>query len=431
MKTFDDSILSIRRNRAAANLDQALAAGEFVLVFCGDPIQKPGGLDQTYPFLPHPDYFWLTGLRRQSGVSVYSNDSGWVDFILPLTTSEKVWEGGTASPIGRNITDLKNWLTAQKPTKTWVLGQPSLEQRTSLQPSDSKHRGVIQESFNKARRIKDAAEVQLIQKAAQIAAKGYARLKDYIQPGVTERQIQIEFESEVLRAGAEKFPYDTIVGTGTNSAVLHAIPTNRLVEKGDLILIDAGVDLQDYCVDITRMFAANRTFTTQQKQIYDLVLSAQTTCIEKCRPGVEWSEIHRTAAYVMAAGLKDLNILKGEVDGALETTAIATFFPHGVGHMVGQRVRDVGGNPNKKTIASCGANLRVDLLMEENFIMTVEPGLYFIAALIDDPKNRERFKEQINWSEVEKWRNFGGIRLEDDILFTANDAQNLTGLIPK
>lgn len=424
---FQETTINNRKLRAGRALESHIGQDEVVLVHAGHPLQKPGGHDQTYHYLPHPDYFWLTGFRRVGGISAYTKKEGWVDFVQPVTREEKIWEGGGISYPGKDLAHFEQWLTSNKFKKVYHLGQHP--ESLSVDPA----RGSLDllEAYNEARRIKDPAEAELIKKIAAMANEGYKKVKTFIRPGVSEREIQIEYESAVLKAGSEKFPYDTIVGSGTNAAVLHAIPTSRIVKDGEIVLIDAGADVEDYCVDVTRVFSADGKLNSRQKTIYDIVLRAQQSSIALCKPGVEWSDVHMVSAKEMAKGLKDLNILHCSVDEAIETNAIAVFFPHGVGHMVGLRVRDVGGkyNPHPKKYA--GARLRVDLPLKENYLMTVEPGLYFISALLNDDETRHTFKTQINWSEAMKWSDFGGIRLEDDILITKDGHENLTSIIEK
>jgi Xaa-Pro dipeptidase len=424
---FSPTAISERKTRAAHSLDQVLGQEDVVLIHAGHPIQKPGGHDQTYGFLPHPDYFWLTGHRRAGGICAYSKRSGWVDFVRPVSRDERVWEGAGESLPGNNLEEFSRWHENQNFKHTFSLGQSP----TSLQLDPAKDTLGVLEAYNQVRRVKDAEEVALIRRLATLANTGYERLKTFIRPGVSERDIQLEYESAVLRAGSEKLPYESIVGTGSNAAILHAIPTSRLVKEGELVLIDAGADIQDYCVDITRVFAASGSFSSRQQMIYDTVLGAQKASIDLCRPGNEWKDVHLASATEIAKGLREMNVLKCSVEEAIETSAISIFFPHGVGHMVGLRVRDVGGiyNPAPKKYA--GARLRVDLALKENYLMTVEPGLYFIEALLEDNETRKNFRDQINWEEISHWVGIGGVRLEDDILVTQQGPQNLTSQVPK
>lgn len=430
MNTFSKSALKARRERAQAQLNKILQPGDLVLFYSGEPIQKPGGLDQNYHFLPHPDYFWLKGLRRPGGVMAYSRDNGWFDFIKQVTSNERLWEGNIPDVEGEDISQLDSFLEKQKPQSVYILGQPTIQGKGIAVNGDDETLAKIQESFNRARRIKDSEEIELIKRLATVANKGYIRLKEIIRPGLTERQMQLEYEDAVLRAGADKFPYDTIVGSGVNASTLHAMPSQRVALENELVLVDGGADIQDYCVDITRVFSTSKKFTARQKDMYDLVLKMQTTCIAMCKPGVEWFDVHNNAARILAEGLIDLKLLNCDVNTALETGAISTFFPHGVGHMVGQRVRDVGSTPTETPRKTCGVSVRVDLPLEENFIMTVEPGVYFVPTILDHPSYRENFKTEINWSETEKWRDFGGIRLEDDILIKQKP-ENLTAVVEK
>lgn len=425
--TFNLETLENRKNRVAQALSTVLGNEDLVLVYSGEPIQKSGGFDQTYDFLPHPEYFWLTGSRRSYGVSAYSKKEGWVDFALLVNRDEKIWEGGRESVSGLPIEDLEKWIEKRKPQKIFQLGLP----KKQLSNVSAEELALVQEAFSQVRRIKDQAEVDLIKNIALMANFGYKKLKTFIHPGVTERDIQLEYEFEVLKNGAHKMPYGTIVGAGSNAAILHAVPTSRVVKSGDLILIDAGADVDDYCVDITRVFSADGKFSSEQNTIVNLVKDAQRSSIELCRPGMEWRDVHLASAKVMAQGLKDMGILNISADEAMSTGAISVFFPHGVGHMVGLRVRDVGGPPNPNPKKYAGARLRVDMKLQEGHLMTVEPGLYFIEALLNDAETRNTFGDQINWNEALKWREFGGVRIEDDILVTTKGPQNLTEVVEK
>ena len=432
MTTFNEKTISLRRERLEPEWKNLLGDKDCVLVFSGEPITKPGGLDQTYTFMPHPSYFWLSGYRRNWGVVFYSRDLGWKDFILPVTKEESIWEGMEPFSFnGQDVKTLNDFLHKHKFETIFALGQPTLKQVDLSMTFRSDLFFQLKEKFDQCRRIKDSEEVKLVQMLAGMANKGYERIKQFIQPGVTEREIQIEYEAEVFRSGAHGMPYDSIVGSGSNAAILHAIPTLKKVQKDELVLIDAGAHIDDYCVDITRVFSTSGKFTSQQQSLYDLVVLAQKKGIEKATAGTQWNQVHRTTAQVIAQGLIDMNIMKGSVDSILDTGAISMFYPHGVGHLVGLRVRDTGQEENKNPKSYCGVRIRVDLVLKENMLITVEPGCYFIKTLLNDPMNREKYKEFINFSEAEKWLNIGGVRIEDDILITNTEAKNLTAVVPK
>lgn len=430
MYVFEKSVTDARKSQSSKTLEQVLESGDLVLVFAGENVQKPGGLDQNYAFVCHPDYYWLSALQRASGVMAFSKDEGWVHFVKATTKEELVWDGLTFNFEAKDLSKFHDYLQKKNAKRVVVLGQPNREQ-ASLENVETTFHDLVQEAFNKSRRVKDAAEIALIQKAFHAAHSGFKHLKKIIRPGITERQVQLEYEHIARCEGAEKFPYDTLVGSGTQSAILHAIPSAKILKEGELVVVDAGADIYDYCVDITRAFAVSGTFDARQKSIYDLVLKSQLAAIELCRPKVEWSEVHTLTARVLSEGLKDLGIFKSSVDSVLESGAISVFFPHGVGHMVGLRVRDVGGRPNIVPKQYCGVRIRVDMPLEENFLMTVEPGLYFIAGLMNDPELRAKYCDHIDWEEADKWKDFGGIRIEDNILITARGPQNLTAALEK
>jgi Xaa-Pro dipeptidase len=423
---FSRPDIDARRARLSTRWNSILEANEAVLVLSGEPIQKPGGLDQTYPFLPHPAYFWLTGRRRESEAVLYSRDLGWVEFHKEIGPDEAVWEGERHDILvdgeGRNSSSLDTFLAQQKFTTLYQLGQ------TSGEPEGKAFE--LRTALDGTRRAKDAAEVRLIRELAGIAKAGYDAIQQVVRPGISEMEVRIAFESEILRRGAQGVPYESIVGSGINSAILHFPPTQKVICEGELVLVDAGCERYDYCVDITRMFSAGAP-STQQKDLYSLVLRAHQECIAMSKAGVQWRDVHLHAARVITEGLLQLNVLKGSLDKLLEKEVSQVFFPHGVGHLVGLRVRDTGQpeNINPKTYA--GARLRVDLELEENFLITVEPGCYFIPALLDNAAIRSRFAEDINWSEAEKWKPVGGVRIEDNILIGKDGNDNLTIDVPK
>lgn len=427
MPIFDDSAIKLRREKAAAALG---AEGPLLLVCAGDPIAKPGGLDQTYPFLAQPEYYWLSGSRRSGGVMAYEPGRGWTHFVRKADEAELLWEGKPEVPAGEDVNSLPAWLAAKARGPVALIGArpPALALQVSAELS-----AAAAEKLDQARRPKDKAEIALVEKAVAATAAGFRRAREVIRPGVTEREVQVELEAAMRRAGADATSFGTIVGGGEHSAVLHFEPGRRVIGENEVVLVDSGAEISEYASDVTRTFPSGRDFTPEQRAIYDLVLAGQAAAIAKCRPGTEWHDAHRAAAAAMAAGLRDLGILKGSVDSLLETGAIALFFPHGVGHMLGLRVRDVGGRAPGRPEGRlcCGARPRVDLPLQEGFLMTAEPGLYFVPAMLDDAGRREKFRDQVAWDALPRWRPVGGVRIEDDVLVTAGEPRVLTAAIPK
>lgn len=424
---FSKENIAARRKRLEPKWDSLLAANEAVLVYAGEPIGKPGGLDMTYPFLPQPAYYWLTGRRRESEVVLYNKELGWIEFQKEIPIEEAIWEGERrdllVSEEGRNRNELESFLQGNRFSTIYHLGQTSnsvdgkaFELRTAL---------------DQTRRSKDAAEVALIREVSLVAKAGYQKIEQVLRPGISEKEIQIAYESEVLKAGSHTLPYETIVGSGKNSAILHALPTQRIIQENEFVLIDAGADIYDYCVDITRVFPSSENISYQHKALYSLVLQAHSECLAMAKPGVMWRDVHLHAASVLTEGLLQLGIMKGSVSALMEKEVISVFFPHGVGHLVGLRVRDTGQMENLQPKTYAGARLRVDIELEEDHLITVEPGCYFISALLDHPDTKSKYKDDIDWGEVEKWKHIGGVRIEDNILITKEGNENLTGAVEK
>ncbi|GAB4091304.1 aminopeptidase P N-terminal domain-containing protein [Flaviaesturariibacter terrae] len=424
---FTTNDIAARRARLAKKWNAILQPDEAVLVHSGDPVPKPGGLDQTYPFLPHPSYYWLTGRRREGEVLLYGPGTGWIEFQTPFTREQAVWEGDKhdllVSDPGQDISRLSNYLGTQKFKSIYELGQTP-----SYKPEGTAF--ALNTALDQTRRVKDAAEVALVRQLAGFAAEGYKAIEAALRPGISERELQVVYESAIARAGAQGLPYDSIVGSGRNASILHALPTQKIIGEGELVLVDAGAELVDYCVDITRTYASSAA-TSRQKDLYALVLRVQEACIDLCRPGNWWRDVHGTAAKMFTEGLKDLGILKGDLSTLLEKEVIALFFPHGLGHLVGLRVRDTGQAENLAPKSYFGARLRVDIQLEAGHLITVEPGLYFIKALLDDAANRTKFRDEVAWDELAHWQEIGGIRIEDNILITDTAPDNLTAAVPK
>lgn len=425
MAIFEDDVLEERRRRAAKAFGSQAPT---VLIGAGEPIPIPGGLDQTYPFTAHPEYYWLTGSQRSGGVLAYSQQKGWSHFVRPVTPMERLWEGNPEAPEGEDVAGLSEWLKQYGGARIAVLGTPIPGVK-----GDDELAADMRWRLDTVRRRKDSAEVELLGSAVKATAAGHAKAREVIRPGISERQIQIELEAEMFRQGADAVGYGTIVGVGSHAAVLHFEPGERIVEPDDLVLIDAGGAIFGYTADVTRTYPAEDRFTPRQQAIYDLVLAAETEGISKCCVGTEWHNVHRAAATVLAQGLRDLGILNGEVDGLLDSGAIALFFPHGIGHMTGLGVRDVGGHaPGRDEVQSCcGVRVRINFPLEEGFLMTVEPGIYFVPAILDDPEKRERFRDSVDWESLGAWRSVGGVRIEDNVLITANGPCVITAEIPK
>ena len=375
--------------------------------------------------MPHAEYFYLTDRETVGGVLAFDPKEGWVDFVPDVTEAERVWEGRNGVP-GTPASKLPGWLAARSGRPVVHLGVPDSEGRV-----DAARVAALRETLTHARRPKDAVEIDRMRRAAGATAAGYAAAVEAIRPGATERGVQIELEAAFARAGGDRPGYATIVASGPNSAVLHFAPTARKIGVGEPVLIDAGAEVNRYVIDVTRTYRAGEADGFYH-ELHELVRGVMERVSAGCLLGAEWRDLHFMAAVELTAGLVALDIMRGDPRELVERDAHAIFFPHGIGHMVGLGVRDAGGYlPGRQRSTRPGlSNLRTDLPLEPGYVMTVEPGVYFIPALLQDPDRRSRYRDAVNWARVDGLLDFGGIRIEDNVLVTEGLPEVLTAAIP-
>jgi Xaa-Pro aminopeptidase len=262
--------------------------------------------------------------------------------------------------------------------------------------------------------------------AADATQAGFAELVPLIEPGRSERELQVALDAAFMRNGGDFLAFETIVAAG-DAAVLHFAPTARALRDGDLLLVDAGAEFRAYASDVTRTYAVGGAFTPEQALVYETVRQAGEAAIAACRPGVEWREVHRAAALVVADGLVELGMLRGHCESLVESGAVTLFFPHGVGHMVGLGVRDAGPASDEERELEPGLpRLRVDIPLAPRQAWTVEPGVYVVPALLA----RARGRDDVVWDRVDQLRGFGGVRLEQNVLIGDDGCEVLTAGVP-
>jgi Xaa-Pro aminopeptidase len=422
-----DGALARRRDAAAAEWG---LVDEFVLIGAGDPIGVPGRGDRTYPFHAHSEYFYLTDRNRPGGVLAFDPQDGWFDFVAEVTDEERLWSGAAASESGGvPLGQLPVWLGARRERPVGSLGAPpagSLEVRT-----DPALSADLRLALDVVRRPKDEVELERMRIAERATSAAFAAAVPVLVQGSTERSVQVELEAAALRAGADAMAYETIVGAGTNSAVLHFRPTDRPLVDGDLVLIDAGADYRQYASDITRTYPVGGRLTPEQQELHAVVHAAERAAIERCLPGTEWVDVHMTAAQVIAEGLVAFGVLRGEPSSLVESGAVWLFFPHGIGHLVGLGVRDAAGPlRSRRDTPTPIANLRINLPLQPGYVVTVEPGIYFVPAMLRDPGRRARHRDAVDWDRVDRLLEFGGIRIEDNVHITPDGHEILTADVP-
>jgi Xaa-Pro aminopeptidase len=424
--TETDVATQLQRRRAAAaqqwNLDD-----QIVLIGAGEPILIPGRGDLTYPFQAHSEYFYLTDRNLPGGILAFDPKEGWRDFVAPISATERLWLGlPPGEPDELSTDQLPEWLRSRSGRAVACLGVPPKDVSCDEGLSEE-----LQLGLSRVRRPKDAVELERMRVAERATAAGFAAVVPILRAGTTERAAQIELEAEAFRNGGDAMAYETIVASGPNSAALHFAPGLRTMHDGDLVLIDAGAEYRGYASDITRTYPVGGRLTAEQEELHSLVRAAEMTAIERCRPGVEWRDVHLAAAQVIAEGLVGAGILRGQPDSLVEAGAVWLFFPHGVGHLVGLGVRDAGGRTaERRDDPPPFPNLRIDIALEPGMVVTVEPGIYFVPALLEDPERRARHRDHVAWERVDRMLEFGGIRIEDNVLITEDGHEVITDDVP-
>ena len=386
--------------------------------------------DVQYRFRQDSDFFYLTGFGEPDAVAVFAPGRSMGEYLLfcrERDPEKERWDGRRSGPEGAtaeygaddafpidDIDDILPGIMESCERVYYTMGMyPDFDSRiaewvNSLRSGGS--RGVhtpqefiaLDHLLHDMRLYKSRAEVSAMRKAAKVAVAAHTRAMKMVRPGLTENEIEAEFTHEFRRHDA-CHAYIPIVGSGANACTLHYVDNNALIEDGELLLIDAGCELDYYASDITRTIPVNGRFSPEQRAIYEVVLEAQMAAIDKVRKGNHWNDPHDAAVRAITRGLKRLGLLEGSLPKLIRDEAYKDYYMHRTGHWIGMDVHDVGDY-------KVGDEWR---LLETGMVMTVEPGIYIPASR----KVRAR------------WRNIA-VRIEDDVAVTSNGADVLSkGLV--
>ena len=304
-----------------------------------------------------------------------------------------------------------------------------------IHPNQQKEKASLRliQAVVKMRATKEPHEIEAIERACNVGYNMHTLAQILIKPGVTERFIAGQVDG-IARSMAQGNSFATIFSQ--HGEIMHGAPSDAALEDGRLVLCDAGCELDDYCSDHTRTMPVNGKFSQRQLEIYSIVEECHDYVLEVAKPGVKYMDVHFAVCRRMTERLKELGLMKGDTDEAVAAGAHAMFLPHGLGHMMGMDVHDMEGlgqiyvgfdEETRPNLEQFGTNcLRMGRRLEEGFVVTDEPGIYFIPALIDDWKSSGHCKEFLNFDMLETYKDFGGIRIEDDILIT-NDGCRFLG----
>ena len=296
-----------------------------------------------------------------------------------------------------------------------------------IHPSQQKEAASLKliKAVVKMRATKSAEEIAYIEAACDVGYVMHTTAQLLIKPGVTERFVAGQVDG-IARSLAQGNSFATIFSQ--HGEIMHGNPSDARLEDGRLVLCDAGCELNDYCSDHTRTMPVNGKFTQRQLEIYSIVEACHDYVLEVAKPGVKYQDVHFAVCRLMTERLKELGLMKGDTDEAVRAGAHAMFLPHGLGHMMGMDVHDMEGlgqiyvgfdEETRPNLEQFGTNcLRMGRKLEPGFVITDEPGIYLIPHLIDLWRKEGHCKEFLNFDKLEEYKDFGGIRIEDDLLIT-------------
>jgi len=397
--------------------------------------------DTHYRYRQNSDFFYLTGFEEPEAVAVISpaRDKKFIMFVRPRDLEQEIWNGYRAGvegavrdysadeafPIDKFDEKLPEIMDGPEVlyyafghTSTdldqKIIRQLSLMRETNRRPLEPP-RVIIDPStiLHEMRVIKSEAEIEIMQTAADIAADAHVEAMKSVRPGMKEYEIEAMLEAYFRKHGASGSSYTSIIGSGGNATVLHYISNQDELKDGDLLLIDAGAEYKGYASDITRTFPINGKFTQAQREIYDLVLKTQMSCVDMVRPGVRLEDLKTHSIELLTEGMVELGLLKGDPKKLIEEKKYMQFYMHNLGHYLGIDVHDAGRyyfNGESRPA-------------EAGMVMTIEPGLYISP-------DTSRIRDDFNKDVPEKYLGIG-VRIEDDVLVTEKGARVLTHRVPK
>jgi len=435
------------------------ATGSGVILWLGHSPQPRNYANNAYPFRQNSHFLYYTGLAEPELAMIsFPDPDDDILFADPVDIDGIVWSGQGITPedMARNaginrvkdMAELKGAIDKIRAQKRPVHYLPPYQYSSALRIArimrervESVGRNASAELMERVadqRSVKSAEEIAEIEDALEITGRMHRAAMAAVRPGLRESDIAGAMQGIALSAdrGQAFNPIVTIHGE-----VLHNDSRDKVLEPGRLLLNDSGAESpMYYASDITRTYPVDGKFTPRQAEIYQIVLDTQLAAIGMIKPGIHYMDVHLGACRVLTEGLKNAGLMKGNPADAVEAGAHALFMPHSIGHMLGLDVHDMEDLGNiigykKKNAPRRGLfglkYLSLDRPLRTGFVMTVEPGVYFIPALIERGRGEKKFPEFINYDKLDAWLSFGGIRIEDDVLVTSKGARLLGRPIPK
>jgi Xaa-Pro aminopeptidase len=432
--------------------------GGGLLLLLGNEESAMNYEDNTYPFRQDSTFLYFTGIDKPGFAAVLDLDEGGATlFGDDLTLDAIVWTGtqpsvrdladGAGIPGTAPAGDLRERLcraqAAGRPIHFLPPYRPEHRLRLlhvlGVHPEEQAGRASVPfiRAVAELRIRKSPEELAEIERAVEVSVRMHLAAMTMARPGMKEAEIMAKVTEIALAAGCGlSFPVIATIRGG----VLHNHHYHHTLEAGQLFLLDAGAETAShYAGDLSSTFPVSPTFTPRQREIHDIVLDAFLKAVDALRPGASFQDIHLLACRTLATGLKGLGLMKGDVDEAVAQGAHALFFPCGLGHFMGLDVHDmenlgegwVGYEGRAKSTQFGLKSLRLGRGLEENFVVTVEPGIYFMPELTDRWRAEGRFTQFIDYAALDAYRDFGGLRIEEDFVITPGGSRRLGSPKPR
>lgn len=416
---------------------------ENVIYMKGSELMYRFQTDFEFPFRQESNFWYLTGVDEPDYHMILDLKTETYYLFAPKRDEHYgVWHGRIKSKEdiqtlyepdelhfdNELLTVLKNL----NPNLIYCLNEEQAEYLEDLDRSFNVDTESLNDAITFCRTIKTEDELNLMREAARINNIAHRKVMEAIKPGMYEYELKAIFDYHQVQRGLLFPAYNGIHAAGVNSAILHYTECSSRVNNGELYLIDAGYEYEGYASDVTRTYPANGRFTDEQAAVYQTVLNALNNVIELVKPGIKMEDLHMSAAEIILEGLKRMGLVKGSIEELMENDIFALFFPHGLGHFLGLDTHDVGGYPKGvERIDRPGIRfLRARRELQVGMVITIEPGLYFIPALLKKAIENEEKSKFLNADKLESYFGFGGVRIEDNIIVTEDGNENMTD-IPK
>lgn len=449
---FNKNTYIKRRQELAKDLDNG------IIILLGNGEVPMNYADNTYRYRQDSNFLYFFGIAHPDLVGYIDLDSGeekiygddyTIDHIVWMGNQPTIAERAKSCGITSTgtIQQLRKDLAEANKKGRQIHFLPVYRAENKIKlfewlnvlPADISQKASLEliKAIIKQRNYKSAEEIVELEKAANTTVDMHLAAMRMARPGLTEAQIAAEVERIAsAENGYISFP---VIAT-INGQTLHNHYHGNTLKEGDLFLLDAGAETaMGYAGDMSSTFPVSKTFSSRQKEIYQVALNAHNKAIDMLKPGIAFKDIYFESAREIMKGMKELNFVYGDIDEAISEGAHAMFFPCGLGHMMGLDVHDmedlgeqyVGYHNEAKSTQFGLKSLRLARKLEPGFVLTIEPGIYFIPQLIDQWKKDKRFNNFLNFTKLEEYKNFGGCRNEEDFVITENGAKLLGKPLPK